>query len=68
MSDMQREICAKFDQDQTDRKRQDWSVCVVDGDPWLAAWHKRFEALQIEWLPRGKIAVRPVKVSKHRVC
>ena len=51
MTDMQRERSFQGAKDKTaGRKKQQWSVCVVDDQPWLGAWHKRFEALDIEWL------------------
>ena len=45
MTDMQRETLFR-----KDKMKSDFSVCVVDGHPWLAEWHKRFEALGIKWL------------------
>jgi hypothetical protein len=51
MTDMQRERSFQAAKDKTQgRKKQDWSVCVVDDHPWLGAWNQRFKALDIEWL------------------
>ena len=32
------------------QKRRDPRVCVVDPEPWMSTWHKRFRALDIKWL------------------
>lgn len=53
MTDMQRENSPrKFDK----INKPKMQVCVVDGDPWLGAWHRRFEALGIKWLRSPAIA------------
>ncbi|CAE7214885.1 unnamed protein product [Symbiodinium pilosum] len=32
------------------QKRRGPRVCVVDPEPWISTWHKRFKALDIRWL------------------
>ena len=32
------------------QKRRDLKICVIDPEPWMKAWHKRFKALDIHWL------------------
>lgn len=32
------------------KKRAYPRVCVVDPEPWLTTWHRRFKALEIKWL------------------
>ena len=51
MTDTQRERSFQGRKDKVaGRKKQDWSVCVLDSSTWLEQWSARFEALGIEWL------------------
>ncbi|CAJ1339093.1 unnamed protein product [Effrenium voratum] len=48
--------CDHLSEDQTTRaacalrKHRSLQVCVVDPEPWLSTWHKRFASLGIRWL------------------
>lgn len=39
-------------------------VCVVDPEPWLTTWHRRFKALDIKWL-RSPVGAHPDLFDKH---